>query len=61
MARCQHNRPGDLWIIIDSNVYDVSKFVSLHPGGESVFYDEDIGILSQRSCPIQIQSLTPYH
>lgn len=23
-------------------VYNVSKFVALHPGGESVFYDEEI-------------------
>ncbi|KZT27067.1 acyl-CoA dehydrogenase NM domain-like protein [Neolentinus lepideus HHB14362 ss-1] len=34
----KHNKEGDLWIIIDSKVYDVSRFVDLHPGGASVFY-----------------------
>ncbi|KAF8838040.1 acyl-CoA dehydrogenase NM domain-like protein [Paxillus ammoniavirescens] len=34
----QHNKEGDLWIVIDSKVYDVSRFVNLHPGGSNVFY-----------------------
>ncbi|KIL64484.1 hypothetical protein M378DRAFT_186732 [Amanita muscaria Koide BX008] len=38
----KHNKEGDLWIIVDSKVYDVSKFTSLHPGGLSVFHEEDI-------------------
>ncbi|KDN52180.1 peroxisomal acyl-CoA-dehydrogenase [Tilletiaria anomala UBC 951] len=38
----KHNKKGDCWIIIDAQVYNVSKFVELHPGGESVFYDEDV-------------------
>ncbi|KWU43590.1 acyl-CoA dehydrogenase NM domain-like protein [Rhodotorula sp. JG-1b] len=32
----QHNKEDDLWIIIDSAVYDLSKFVDLHPGGSHV-------------------------
>ncbi|KAI0699820.1 acyl-CoA dehydrogenase NM domain-like protein [Cytidiella melzeri] len=32
----QHNKEGDLWIIIDSKVYDLSKFAGLHPGGSGV-------------------------
>ncbi|CEQ41852.1 SPOSA6832_03593 [Sporobolomyces salmonicolor] len=32
----KHNKEGDLWIIIDSAVYDLSKFVDLHPGGAHV-------------------------
>ncbi|EPQ54019.1 acyl-CoA dehydrogenase NM domain-like protein [Gloeophyllum trabeum ATCC 11539] len=38
-----HNRDGDLWIIIDSKVYDISRFKNLHPGGASVFDEEVAG------------------
>ncbi|KAK2460888.1 hypothetical protein APHAL10511_007358 [Amanita phalloides] len=38
----KHNKDGDLWIIVDSKVYDVTKFKDLHPGGVSVFFEEDI-------------------
>ncbi|GAA6000530.1 hypothetical protein JCM10207_008056 [Rhodosporidiobolus poonsookiae] len=32
----KHNKEGDLWVIIDSAVYDLSRFVDLHPGGAHV-------------------------
>ncbi|EKD01607.1 acyl-CoA dehydrogenase, long-chain specific precursor [Trichosporon asahii var. asahii CBS 8904] len=38
----KHNKQGDLWVIIDSNVYDLSKFAKLHPGGLSVLTDPDV-------------------
>ena len=29
----KHNTPEDCWIVIDSEVYDVTKFLKVHPGG----------------------------
>ncbi|KZT19810.1 acyl-CoA dehydrogenase NM domain-like protein [Neolentinus lepideus HHB14362 ss-1] len=42
-ASSQHNKQGDLWIIIDSKVYDITRFKDLHPGGASVFDEEVAG------------------
>ncbi|KAF8318498.1 acyl-CoA dehydrogenase NM domain-like protein [Clavulina sp. PMI_390] len=38
----KHNKAGDLWVVIDSKVFDLSKFANLHPGGVSVLLDEDV-------------------
>ncbi|KAF8235809.1 peroxisomal acyl-CoA-dehydrogenase [Tricholoma matsutake] len=38
----KHNKDGDLWVIIDAKVYDLSKFKNLHPGGASVLLDPEI-------------------
>jgi alkylation response protein AidB-like acyl-CoA dehydrogenase/predicted heme/steroid binding protein len=38
----KHNKQGDLWIIIDAKVYDISKFAPMHPGGLSVLLDEEV-------------------
>ena len=35
----KHNTDTDLWVIIDSRVYDLSKFIKFHPGGKSVLID----------------------
>jgi len=32
----KHNKPGDLWLAVNGDVYDVSKFAPLHPGGAKV-------------------------
>ncbi|KAH9838404.1 peroxisomal acyl-CoA-dehydrogenase [Rhodofomes roseus] len=38
----QHNNEGDLWVVIDSKVYDLTKFRNLHPGGASVLLEEGV-------------------
>lgn len=32
----KHNTPNDCWIIISNKVYDVAKFLDIHPGGADV-------------------------
>lgn len=29
-----HNKPEDLYIIVDEDVYDVTQFADEHPGGK---------------------------
>ncbi|KAI5449682.1 hypothetical protein NCC49_004143 [Naganishia albida] len=38
----KHNKEGDVWVIVDSIVYDLSKFAEIHPGGISVLLDADV-------------------
>ncbi|KAF8342011.1 peroxisomal acyl-CoA-dehydrogenase [Cantharellus anzutake] len=38
----KHQQEGDLWVIIDAKVYDLSKFALLHPGGRSVLFADDV-------------------
>jgi len=36
----RHNQLDDCWIVIDDIIYDVSKFIKMHPGGEQVLLKE---------------------
>ncbi|CCM03970.1 uncharacterized protein FIBRA_06126 [Fibroporia radiculosa] len=38
----QHNREGDVWIVIDSKVYNISKFADLHPGGTGILLTDSV-------------------
>lgn len=35
----QHNKADDLWIVVAGKVYDVTKFLSEHPGKQSLPYN----------------------
>lgn len=35
----QHNTEDDLWMVINGKVYDCTKFLPEHPGGEEVVID----------------------
>lgn len=32
----KHNNRDDLWLVVEGRVYDVTKFVSVHPGGDAI-------------------------
>ncbi|KAF9468151.1 acyl-CoA dehydrogenase/oxidase [Collybia nuda] len=38
----KHNKQDDLWVTVDSKVFDLSKFAQMHPGGLSVLLDEEV-------------------
>jgi cytochrome b involved in lipid metabolism len=36
----QHTSPGDLWLVIDKKIYDVSRWMDEHPGGPEILLQE---------------------
>ncbi|EKM78705.1 hypothetical protein AGABI1DRAFT_114309 [Agaricus bisporus var. burnettii JB137-S8] len=38
----KHSSDDDQWVIIDANVYNISRFKRFHPGGLSVLLDPDV-------------------
>eukprot|EP01113_Clastostelium_recurvatum_P004594 TRINITY_DN1202_c0_g1_i4.p1 TRINITY_DN1202_c0_g1~~TRINITY_DN1202_c0_g1_i4.p1 ORF type:complete len:512 (+),score=81.31 TRINITY_DN1202_c0_g1_i4:2388-3923(+) len=38
----KHNKSGDLWVVVDGDVYDLSTFEDMHPGGGVVLRDLDV-------------------
>ena len=31
----KHNKEDDCWLVANNNVYDVTKFINLHPGSKN--------------------------
>jgi len=36
----QHNEKKSVWVLIHDNIYDVTKFLEEHPGGEEVLIEQ---------------------
>lgn len=32
----KHNKANDAWVLVDGKIFDVTKFLSDHPGGKKV-------------------------
>ena len=39
----KHSTQGDCWIIINKKVYDLSKYMELHPGGAGILLENSEG------------------
>ncbi|KAJ3340181.1 Cytochrome b5 type B (outer mitochondrial membrane) [Gonapodya sp. JEL0774] len=35
-----HNSRKDIWVVIENSVYDITKFLDEHPGGEEVLIEQ---------------------
>ncbi len=42
----QHNKSDDVWLIVRDAVYDVSKFVDRHPGGDLILLQKGRDVTS---------------
>ena len=31
-----HNKENDAWVIINKDVYDITNFLNIHPGGKNI-------------------------
>lgn len=56
-----HSTPEDCWVVIDGNVYDVSKFVPSHPGGAMIYVKAggDCSQLFDAYHPIRARKVLP--
>ena len=44
----KHNKKGDCWIILNGYVYNVTKFLNIHPGGSriiSIYAGQDATVI----------------
>ncbi|KAI5476997.1 hypothetical protein MNV49_006955 [Pseudohyphozyma bogoriensis] len=38
----KHSKEGDLWVVVNNDVYDLSRFADAHPGGSSVLFQQGV-------------------
>lgn len=38
----RHDKEGDLWIVVNGAVWDLSRFADMHPGGSGTLLQRDI-------------------
>ena len=57
----KHNSREDFWTIIDNKVYDLTKWYSIHPGGDLIIQGagRDCSGLFFSSHPIKVENLLP--
>jgi L-lactate dehydrogenase (cytochrome) len=46
----KHNTKKSCWIVLDSKAYDVTSFMSKHPGGAPIIL-KNAGTVSMRNAP----------
>ena len=34
----KHNTVDDAWMIVEGKVYDLTKYIDIHPGGEEILF-----------------------
>lgn len=60
----KHNIPSDCWLIINSKVYDVTKYLFSHPGGEQIivrYCSSDATVAFQRHSSFAYSLLNNYY
>lgn len=38
----QHDKETDLWIVVNGDVYDLTRFADMHPGGSGVLLEKGV-------------------
>lgn len=60
----KHNSSSDCWLIINAKVYDVTKFLFSHPGGEQIivqYCGSDVTIAFRRHSSFAYSLLNNYY
>ena len=55
----KHTKDGDLWVLVDGKVYDVSEYMEDHPGGKEILLDNS-GAKDASQAYQSCQAFSPY-